>query len=233
MIPNILKSIRSYPGGSQDGRRWVAVVGLAVLPWVTAPALAQETGVVPLQRLTGAVQLDGLCNEAAWEAIAPLPLVMSAPHFLDTPTERTEIRIAYDDDFIYAAGCFYDSDPSGIRGNTLERDGTTPAEDGFGVILDTFNDNENALGFVTNPAGLRADWAIYNDAESGGGFPINSSWNTFWDVAVVRTEEGWFAEMRIPFSSLRFHHYLLPCPSEGAPTSATRFPKTVLPSSIS
>ncbi len=172
--------------------------------WTAIPLSAQGTATVPLPRLTGAITLDGLSDEAAWGDIPPLPLVMSVPNFLDTPTERTEIRIAYDDDFIYVAGRFYDSDPSGIHGNALERDGLTPAEDGFAVILDTFNDNENALGFVTNPAGLREDWAIYNDAESDEGFPINSSWNTFWDVAVVRTEEGWFAEMRIPFSSLRF-----------------------------
>ncbi|MCH7528995.1 MAG: carbohydrate binding family 9 domain-containing protein, partial [Candidatus Marinimicrobia bacterium] len=177
---------------------------MVAIHWTAGPLSAQATAPVPLQRLTGLITLDGLSDEAAWEAIVPQPLVMSSPTYLGAPTERTEIRIAYDNDFLYAAARFYDSDPSGIRGNALERDGLTPAEDAFGVILDTFNDNENALGFVTNPAGLREDWAIYNDAESDEGFPINSSWNTFWDVAVVRTQEGWFAEMRIPFSSLRF-----------------------------
>ncbi len=203
MFPTIQNYFRSPIGKDRGKHRWLSVVILAFL-WTAVPLSAQGTAAVPLPRLTGAVTLDGLSDEAAWEDITPLPLVMSSPTYLDTPTERTEIRIAYDDDFIYAAGRFYDSDPSGIHGNALERDGMTPAEDGFGVILDTFNDNENALGFVTNPAGMRVDWAIYNDAESDEGFPINSSWNTFWDVAVVRTEEGWFAEMRIPFSSLRF-----------------------------
>lgn len=74
--------------------------------------------------------------------------------------------------------------------------------DWFGLIIDTFNDKENALAFFTTPSGLRLDMTVYDDAQ--GDFPVNNSWNTFWDVKTARNEEGWFAEIRIPFSSLRF-----------------------------
>ena len=175
---------------------------------------AQSPEAVALPRLQGPIQLDGLSDEAAWQAIEPLPLTLYQPIFGGTPTERTEIRIAYDDDYLYASGRFYDSEPSGIRGNALERDGSSSGDDRFALILDTFNDNEAALGFITTPAGIRIDFTISRDAEifrssrssrsSRGGLPGNISWNTFWDVAVDRNEEGWFAELRIPFSSLRF-----------------------------
>ncbi|MEE9464677.1 MAG: DUF5916 domain-containing protein [Candidatus Neomarinimicrobiota bacterium] len=163
---------------------------------------AQNEELFVLPRLTGPVQLDGLSNDPAWEAIEPLPITMHQPVFGGEPTEKTEIRIAYDDEYFYVSGRLYDSEPDGIRVIDLERDGSSMGNDWFGIILDTFNDNENALGFWTNPAGLRTDISIFNDAE--GQSPFNMSWNTFWDVAVQVNNEGWFAEIRIPFSSLRF-----------------------------
>ncbi len=130
---------------------------------------------------------------------------MIAPVFEGLQTERTEIRVAYDDDYVYAAGRFYDSNPTGIRGNSLERDRGSDSDDFFALILDTFNDNENAMAFLTTPAGIRVDHTVFNDADfNGQNMPVNESWNTFWDVMTVVNEEGWFAEMRIPFSSLRF-----------------------------
>ncbi|MFQ5571113.1 MAG: DUF5916 domain-containing protein [Rhodothermales bacterium] len=170
-----------------------------------SPGLVQAQDALVLSRLTEPIELDGLSNETAWQDIEPFPLTMNLPSFGGEHTERTEIRIAFDDDYLYAAGRFYDSNPSGIRGNSLSRDRASDSDDFFAVILDTFNDNENALAFMTTPAGIRIDQAVYNDAEfDGDNMPVNESWNTFWDVATVTTEEGWFAEVRIPFSSLRF-----------------------------
>ena len=71
-------------------------------------------------------------------------------------------------------------------------------------MLDTWNDRQTASWFTVNPAGTRIDRAVSNDAEFGSGDPMNDNWNTFWDVATTRSDSGWFAEMRIPFSSLGF-----------------------------
>ena len=158
-----------------------------------------------LQRLDGPITLDGLSDEAAWQKIAPFPLTMNFPTFEGAFTERTEIRIAYDEAYLYAAGRFYDTDRDGIRGNSLSRDRPSDSDDLFVLLLDSFNDNENALVFMTTPAGIRIDQNVFNDAQfDGSAMPLNESWNTFWDVATTVTDEGWFAEMRIPFSSLRF-----------------------------
>jgi hypothetical protein len=157
-----------------------------------------------LQRLGSPVTLDGFPDEAAWEEIDPLPLTMYWPTPGGPMTERTEIRIAYDEGYLYAAGWFYESDPAGIRGNSLYRDRWN-GDDAFDFIIDSFNDNETARSFTTTPLGIMIDKEVSNDADpSGGAQPLNSEWNTYWDVATQVTEEGWFAEMRIPFSSLGF-----------------------------
>jgi hypothetical protein len=101
------------------------------------------------------------------------------------------------------AGRFYDSNPDAIRANSLYRDRYS-GDDTFAIILDTFNDHENALWLFTTPTGVRFDMAVSNDAEGGFGSTVNSNWDTFWSAEAVQTDEGWFAEMRIPLSSLGF-----------------------------
>jgi len=167
---------------------------------------ANTSAPLVLPRLNGSIQLDGQVDDPAWELIDPLPLTKRQPTFGGDPSEKTEIRIAYDDDYIYASGRFYMTDPDRIQGNSLVRDGGSINEDGFVIILDTFNDNETAVAFVTTPTGLREDMTIGNDGQPRGRSSrgSNKSWNTYWDVAVTRSEDGWFAEMRIPFTSLRF-----------------------------
>jgi len=181
------------------------VVLLAQFLLVTA-AWAQGSGHLVLPRLDGPIRLDGLSDEPAWEAVEPWLPTQYEPDNGAPPTERTEFLVAYDDDYIYFALRGYDRDSTGIRSNTLYRDRLS-GDDHFEIILDTFNDNETAVLFTTTPAGIRNDAAISNDASGGGiasGAWINRDFNTFWDVATVVNGEGWFAEMRVPFTSLRF-----------------------------
>ena len=155
--------------------------GLFLLCSGIADLQAQEPLV--LQRIGGPVEVDGLSDEPAWESVEPLPMVMQAPDFGGPPTERTEIRLAYDDDYLYVAGRFYDSEPHRIQATSLRRDRLGLTNDQFGIVLDTFNDKENGLYFFTTPTGVRLDAAVFNDAT--GTPPFNISWNTFWDAAAT------------------------------------------------
>ncbi len=157
---------------------------------------------IKLHRLAGPIQLDGLVDEPAWQAVDPFPLVMYQPTYKGAMTERTEIRVAYDDDYLYVSGELYHLDSGNLRGNSFYRDRWS-GDETFAIVLDTFNDNENALWFYTTPLGTRFDIAVADDGANGRA-SNNESWNTFWDVATTRTDEGWFAEIRIPFSSLGF-----------------------------
>jgi hypothetical protein len=161
---------------------------------------------VRIPRLSGSVTLDGRVEEEAWESAASLPVVMQRPEFGGPPTERTEILIGFDNDFIYIGARLSDSEPEKIQAPSKKRDYMQMDTEWFGILLDTFNDKENGLAFYTTPTGLRFDGAVFNDAvpPSPDSMPINISWNTFWDVKTLVDDRGWFLEMRIPFSSLRF-----------------------------
>lgn len=189
------------------------VLIIAVFALCGRPALSREVNSTPesrlpiaIQKLSGPIILDGLSDEEAWEEITPLAMVMQTPVFGNPPSEKTEVLIAFDDEYLYVAGRLYDTEPSKIQSPSKKRDYFEANTEWFGVIFDSFNDKENALGFFTTPAGLRWDGAIINDAEQRmpTDMPINVSWNTFWDVKTAVNGQGWFAEMRIPFSSLRF-----------------------------
>ena len=155
-----------------------------------------------ISRINGSVKFDGLSEEPAWNGIKPLPVVMHSPNFLDKPTEQTEILVAYDDDYLYVAGRLYDREPLKIQCTSKKRDDMKANNDWFGIVIDTFNDKENALVFFTTPSGLRLDMTVFNDAQ--GEEPFNTDWNTFWDVATERNKDGWFVEIRIPLSSLQY-----------------------------
>ncbi len=151
-----------------------------------------------LTRLSGPVEIDGRLDDEAWASVPELPLTMYYPTFEGTPAERTEIRVAYDDDHLYAAGWFFDSNPDAIRVNSLYRDRWN-GDDAFAIYVDAFNDNENAKWFGTTASAMRFDLLVSNDGDV-----LNSSWNGFWDSEATVTEEGWFVEVRIPFSTLGF-----------------------------
>jgi len=77
---------------------------------------------IKVQRINSPIKLDGLSNEVAWDGIKSLPMVMWMPSFSNEPSERTEILLGYDDDYLYAAGRFYDIKPSKIQASSLKRD---------------------------------------------------------------------------------------------------------------
>jgi hypothetical protein len=147
------------------------------------------------------IQLDGIVTDQEWSAIDTLPLYSHWPDFSVNPNTRTLFRVAYDETYLYFSAVCY-GDPGLIQAPTFERDKLAMTMDQVALILDTYNDNENAVLFAVTTTGSRIDLSINNDAQ--GEFPIDLSWNSFWEAKVSVNDEGWMAEMRIPFSSLRF-----------------------------
>ncbi len=195
----------------------VTIPGIAAAgPQSTLPQNAAIADLVKMPRtqrllipkLNGPIKLDGLSDEPAWNDVVPFPMIQESPVFGVAASERSETLVAYDDQYLYAAGRLFDREPEKIQAPTKKRDAMIASTDWFGIIIDTFNDKENALVFFTTPTGLRFDCAVFSDGVAKTpdpmDMPINFSWNAFWDVESVRTPEGWFVEMRIPLSSLRF-----------------------------
>ncbi len=158
---------------------------------------------VKIKRIEGQIVFDGNPGEDAWKEISNFLLVQFRPNFNSDPSEASEIRIGYDDQYLWIGANLYMKDPSKIFLASKKRDERLFDYDAFGIILDTYNDKQNGLAFYTAPTGLRTDYAISNDATGGFSF-MNTSWNTYWDVKTTIDERGWYVEMRIPFSSLKF-----------------------------
>ncbi len=181
------------------------ILGLLLLS-VNLSSFSQEDP-IRIKRIEGPITFDGIPSEDTWSKLDQFPLKMHRPNFGMEPSEKSDIRIGYDDEYLWIGADLFMKDPGKIFAVTKKRDEMLFDYDAFGIILDTYNDNENALAFYTTPTGLRTDYTVSNDASGGGGPPrglLNISWNTFWDVETVTDSEGWHVEMRIPFSSLKF-----------------------------
>ncbi len=167
---------------------------------------------VKIYRLSGEIVFDGQPFEPVWDGVSSLDLAMHRPDYGKQPSEKSEVFIAYDSEYLWVGARLYTADPSTIRSTSRKRDEVSRNSDTFTLVLDTFRDNENAMAFATMPSGLRTDYTVSNDANMSaaaqpgtpGGGTMNLSWNTFWDVKTSRDDKGWYVEMRIPFSSLRF-----------------------------
>ena len=155
-----------------------------------------------LPRLESPVNFDGIVNDTAWDRVRSLPLITFDPVYGDPPNEQTEIKVAYDNDYLYLGGELQDSHPDKMK-IQFKRDDWKYSCDWIMLVLDTYRDNENTVVFATSPSGGRTDVSFSNDI-SNLMQDMNLSWNTFWDVKSVRHPYGWSTEMRIPFSSLRF-----------------------------
>jgi hypothetical protein len=161
---------------------------------------------VSISRIEGEFKFDGIINDGCWQNIQPLSMVMHTPTFGNQPSEKSEVMMCYDNTYLYIGARLFDSDASKMLISSKKRDEMEVSSEELMLIFDTFNDKENALGFATTPTGLRSDFTISKDAMGGDPHqgPFNMSWNTFWDVKSTKNDQGWFAEIRIPFSSLRF-----------------------------
>ena len=151
-------------------------------------------------RAAGAIALDGTLDEPAW-AVAPLArnFVQSEPREGEPATYDTEVRVLYDDDALYFGVFAKDDQPAGIIVSDLKKDFNTATSDGFLIILDTFHDQRNGYQFAINPAGAKWDAQMANEGREN-----NANWDGIWDVVTRIAETGWYAEIRIPFRTLRF-----------------------------
>lgn len=179
------------------------ILFLLVITMSAVPVRTQSGGgpnVITAIRVQDPPRLDGVLNDEAWKQATPISnFTQRDPAEGQPPTERTEVRIVYDSRRLFIGVSCFQAAPTSIIANEMSRDFESFAEDNFMVIIDTYHDLRNGFLFVTNPNGARYD-ALVTDEGNG----VNSSWNGIWDVRTSVTDQGWFAEIEIPFSTLRF-----------------------------
>jgi hypothetical protein len=174
------------------------------LPAVDTAALRHANGrVAPMMaavRVTnGAPRIDGRLDDAIWALVEPVSgFRQMMPHDGDPATERTEVRLAYDDEAVYVAARMFDSEPARIAAKLGRRDNVDQS-DMFEVDFDSYHDHRTSFQFYVNPLGVKMDVLAANDQGNG-----DVGWDPVWDVATQRDSLGWTAEFRIPLSQLRF-----------------------------
>ncbi len=165
----------------------------ASTPASSNPAHAGAAPAAQATRLAGTVQVDGHLDEAVWQTAAPITrLTQIRPTEGGEPSQRTEVRVVYDDEAIYVGARMYDDQPAGIVGRLARRDSET-GSDYILIQFDPYHNHNGDASFSLTAAGGRWD---------GGNGDV--SWDPVWEGKVQIDSLGWTAEMKIPFSQLRF-----------------------------
>jgi hypothetical protein len=150
-------------------------------------------------RVTRGPTVDGRLSEAIWDtAPAITGLIQSDPDEGRPVSESTEVRLVYDATALYIGARLFDRHPADIARRLARRDVSTPSDE-VRILLDTYHDHRTAFQFVVTAAGGRLDGVIGDD----GGYE-DDSWDPVWRAATTVDSLGWTAEIRIPFSQLRF-----------------------------
>ncbi|WP_373521211.1 DUF5916 domain-containing protein, partial [Aquiflexum sp.] len=165
--------------------------------------MAQDSKSLEAYRLKSGemIELDGKVDEEFWENTEVASnFLMMEPVEGSPASERTIIRVAFDDQYLYIGARFYDSEPDQIKAFQRRRDQSLLTDDRFVFILDTYNDKRSAYYFEVNPLGLMSD-ALLRVSQGSRLIP---EWDGIWRAWVSRDTEGWSAEIRIPFMTLNF-----------------------------
>jgi hypothetical protein len=178
-----------------------------VLVMVSSGWAQDDVRVARARRVDSAPVIDGDLSDRVWQATEPIGDFIQADPVEGQPaSERTEVRIIYDENTLYLSVMAYDSEPSGILVTDSRRDSDLGETDSFQVILDTYHDRQNGFVFGTNPAGIEYDGQVSNEGLGGGGAGggFNRNWDGTWQVRTRILEDGWSAEFAIPLRTLRY-----------------------------
>ena len=170
----------------------------------TAASTPNATHAIPVPsanavRAAGPIAVDGKLDEAAWQNAQPITdFKQYDPHEGQPGTERTEVRFLFDDDALYIGAMMYDKlGATGVTSTVVRRDNNFNS-DFFEFVIDSYHDHLSRAFFFINPAGSRQDQLGIGTSCCDGG------WDPVYDVGTRITNEGWVAEVRIPFNQLRF-----------------------------
>ena len=193
----------------------------------TRSALAQDVGpwsqrpVLTVGAVNGTAvpRIDGKVDDAAWNDVAPYTnFTQQEPDEGQPATERTELRFLADRTNLYISVIAFDREPERIIVTQSRRDGDLNDTDSIQILLDTFNDGQNAFVFGTNPFAIEYDGQVMNEGQTSGSLGrsgaggsqrgqvsgFNTNWDADWTVHAGITERGWEAEFAIPLKTLRY-----------------------------
>ena len=166
-------------------------VGVVAAPPSTATKATAVRAAVP-------VVIDGRDDDAVWRIAPPITQFRQfQPKEDGDPRFPTEAKVAYDDRYFYVFIRAFDPHPDSILKLLARRD-VRAATDQLKIMVDSYHDRRSGFEFAVNPAGVKRDYAMYNDSQE------DDAWDAVWDVGTQVDSLGWTAEFRIPLSQLRY-----------------------------
>lgn len=180
---------------------------------------AEAGAVFPLGDGAPGPVVDGLVTDPQWAAAEPFTgFVQQEPDNGAPATERTEVRLLLSPTTLYVGIVAFDREPDRVLVSESRRDGDLNESDSVQIVLDTFDDDQNAFLFGTNPEGIEYDGQIAGEGSTGGYNPrpgqrgsqrggvtgFNANWDGDWTVRSRRTGRGWETEFAIPLRTLRY-----------------------------
>jgi len=159
------------------------------------PALKKELKAI---RISAKPKIDGILSEECWKtADNATDFIQYEPYNGAAPTYNTTVKVAYDDNSIYIGAVMYDGEPDEIMRELGPRDSDELNADLFIVAISPYDDGLNSVDFSLYASGVQTDVKNFSTGE-------DISWDAVWKSEVRITEEGWMAEIEIPYSALRF-----------------------------
>ncbi|MCA9733863.1 MAG: carbohydrate binding family 9 domain-containing protein [Deferribacteres bacterium] len=165
---------------------------------LSAASSQPPTKSVVSYKLIAPLKIDGILSEPLYEKPPITEFTQKDPAEGAPISEKTEMWIAYDEANIYFCGRFYDANPDSIDMTLMRRDKVAES-DWLWIYMDPYNDDRTGNYFAVNPGGSICDGTLYNDGW------MDDSWDGIWEAESSVDDKGWYTEVRIPFTQLRFN----------------------------
>ena len=180
---------------------------LAISLGASAQAQLAQKKTLDAIRISEKIKLDATLDEPVWQsATAATDFVFLWPTPGLPGTQRTVVKVLYDDVALYVGVQCFDSSPDSIFHRLSKRD-ELENTDAFSIILDTYRDGQNALQFGVTPDNVQFDskYSVANaNSNNGNNDGEDPAWDAVWKSSARLTPDGWVAEMEIPYSAIRF-----------------------------
>lgn len=146
----------------------------------------------------GEISVDGKLDDAAWQgAESGGGFIQADPNRGDPPSEETVFKVVYDEDSLYFGVACFEKDVHNVSSSLSRRDNIDNS-DVVSIYVDPYHDKNTGYNFRVNPEGVQMDQYIFNDGT------FDPDWNAVWEAETYQDEKGWYVEVRIPFSSVRY-----------------------------
>ncbi|MFP4622015.1 MAG: DUF5916 domain-containing protein [Bacteroidales bacterium] len=191
--------VRSKTKNNRTMKRIGTKILILLMMVMTSKGIAQDKQYITHEINGGEIPvIDGNFNDAAWKQLEWMnDFVQVEPYEGRAATQETKFKMLHSNDHLYIAIRAYDTHPDSIVNRLSRRDNMDG--DQVGVQIDSYNDNRTAFSFFVSAAGVKTDWIISDD-----GMDKDYNWDPIWYVKTDIDSLGWKAEMKIPFTQLRF-----------------------------